>query len=892
MFKKNKYLLLIWVIYFIFIFFLFNDRILHVFDLYSMSGVDTDWVIWYLWANVYSSLHNIPLLSSNQFISYPRWYDISYIPWSNLVYRPLLVINSIFLPTDPRIFIAQINISLFLSYVLTGIGSFLLINHFTKDKAGSFLWSLCVTFSYYVVLMWRWSLSINHFYILIFFLLFFVRYFSKFRTRDLIISYILWILCFSINAYWYFFGLIIAILLWGLYFEWFSSRDNIIKFIKYFFLLWIFTILWNSNFLISQLFVFDKDIIVQAGKDFSLSYLPNIRSFFMPTKHALWLSGYIWDWFFLGYVALLIATLGLFTQRNLKLYSKFLLIMLICVTLWSVWHGFEFINQAYMKYFYMFRNASRLVIIASLFLWVLVSFAWKTISQYFKFNIFIYYIILLLLASGILIEWLNTDPTRQETTNYSKIIELYQPLKNDKTIKIIAQYPMWLSNGIDGFPPNYKLIAQTAHEKIIIGGIDPFNSMSRDTYKNFENINSPQSIPYLRSIWVDSIIIHDRLVDMDIVTNLKLNNNLNYVWTFEISADEWWYISYEEQARRFSLFKIINPRIFPKSNFIFWTENIKLQKNNAYNINLNLTIQANSTGGELSYLQSFNTEWKLYPWQQIQTWDCTSTVYYSGWQDILEEITLNNNQSSSWSVYKWVVISGWVMYYIVQRYETLLSIITRYGYDYDQIRILNPYVSMTPKAGALLALKLPKSATTPTRSRDDDGDDRVVTTTGSRRDDIAQLSSWQVLSGDKKSELMSRWPTTECVKSPSPDGRGSGWGSYTFMQWEELSYLWRQPLRDDTHEMVYDYANGWKIDLSVITPTEGKIETYMDQWLREWWITPNPDWSYNVSLTLYFRPQSWFYLWLIISGTTLFWLIGWLLWDWRRKRKHPPHLQS
>jgi len=81
------------------------------------------------------------------------------------------------------------------------------------------------------------------------------------------------------------------------------------------------------------------------------------------------------------------------------------------------------------------------------------------------------------------------------------------------------------------------------------------------------------------------------------------------------------------------------------------------------------------------------------------------------------------------------------MSYIVQRYETLRGIVTRYGYDYDQIRILNPYVSLTPKAGALLALKLPKSATTPTRSRNDGVDYRVVTTTGSRRDDIAQLSS-------------------------------------------------------------------------------------------------------------------------------------------------------
>ena len=47
----------------------------------------------------------------------------------------------------------------------------------------------------------------------------------------------------------------------------------------------------------------------------------------------------------------------------------------------------------------------------------------------------------------------------------------------------------------------------------------------------------------------------------------------------------------------------------------------------------------------------------------------------------------------------------------------------------------------------------------------------------------------------------------------------------------------------------------------------------------------NPDGSINVDLTLYFKPQSWFYLGLIISGTTLIGCLGYLVWDFVKRRK-------
>ncbi len=47
----------------------------------------------------------------------------------------------------------------------------------------------------------------------------------------------------------------------------------------------------------------------------------------------------------------------------------------------------------------------------------------------------------------------------------------------------------------------------------------------------------------------------------------------------------------------------------------------------------------------------------------------------------------------------------------------------------------------------------------------------------------------------------------------------------------------------------------------------------------------NPDGSINVNLTIYFKPQSYFYVGLIISGVTLLGCLGYLGWDFARRRK-------
>jgi hypothetical protein len=98
--------------------------------------------------------------------------------------------------------------------------------------------------------------------------------------------------------------------------------------------------------------------------------------------------------------------------------------------------------------------------------------------------------------------------------------------------------------------------------------------------------------------------------------------------------------------------------------------------------------------------------------------------------------------------------------------------------------------------------------------------------------------------------------------------------SRTFFEGEELSYLWRQPVFEDSHKLVYDYANQWTIDPEYIKSNFDK-SMYKE----------NPDGSIDIELTLYFKPQSYFYLGIIISGTTLILCLSYLGYTFYRKRK-------
>ena len=92
-------------------------------------------------------------------------------------------------------------------------------------------------------------------------------------------------------------------------------------------------------------------------------------------------------------------------------------------------------------------------------------------------------------------------------------------------------------------------------------------------------------------------------------------------------------------------------------------------------------------------------------------------------------------------------------------------------------------------------------------------------------------------------------------------------------QGDELNYLFGESIFDNTHRVVNEYSNGWTIDPEYIKAN------YPQQYYRRY-----ADGSIDIELILYFKPQSYYYLGLVISMLAFLGCFGYLTWTYRRKR--------
>ncbi len=87
---------------------------------------------------------------------------------------------------------------------------------------------------------------------------------------------------------------------------------------------------------------------------------------------------------------------------------------------------------------------------------------------------------------------------------------------------------------------------------------------------------------------------------------------------------------------------------------------------------------------------------------------------------------------------------------------------------------------------------------------------------------------------------------------------------------------WVKPDRiaDDKHFELNGFLNGWFVEPAELCSNENSA------------CTLNPDGSYDMEMTIEFFPQRWFYLGLLISGTTLAGCLGYLGYDFIKRRKN------
>lgn len=95
-----------------------------------------------------------------------------------------------------------------------------------------------------------------------------------------------------------------------------------------------------------------------------------------------------------------------------------------------------------------------------------------------------------------------------------------------------------------------------------------------------------------------------------------------------------------------------------------------------------------------------------------------------------------------------------------------------------------------------------------------------------------------------------------------------------FYAGNELFYLWENTVFDLSHTKIQNSRNTWIIDPTYIRTN------YPKEYYHE-----NPDGTIDIRMTLYFLPQSYFYIGLIISSMSLLWCFGYLFLLKRKKKK-------
>jgi len=148
---------------------------------------------------------------------------------------------------------------------------------------------------------------------------------------------------------------------------------------------------------------------------------------------------------------------------------------------------------------------------------VVLMFALSNLKKYKK----IIKIIFVLIILSVFVEYLAFRPftgNKLSTFDYSKDVPVvYNWLRDQNDIKVVAEYPIERSGGESNAMAFY-LSMQVAHKKILFNGNIPI-SEEEDLRASLKDLSDPQTLPVLRAVGVDAVVIHGLTVSE--VENIK-----------------------------------------------------------------------------------------------------------------------------------------------------------------------------------------------------------------------------------------------------------------------------------------------------------------------------------------------------------------------------------
>lgn len=617
--KPSFFWIGIFIAYCIITLIIFNHRLPHITTQYGMPDIDTDGGLWYQWLNVYSHQHGLMPEFTN-FIAYPFGLDLSYNPFPNLIYTIHAFILEHIIGFSWQNLMLVTNISSLSTYPLAAIGAAFLGYYLTKNKYASFLVGIVYSFTFYHLLSGRGEMSINHIELIPIYLLSLFYFLDKRSVLSLVISGATFGILFNSDAYYAFFSGIFSLIIVLLYKKesWLSKAKT---YATYYPVIFIFLILINFEFILSNLFLLNHGAAVATGRNsIARSELTDILFYFSAVEGSLFHYIPVLGNFIFIIVPFLYISGALWLRKS-RLYVTILACVVVTMVLTTYVPFFYWIDELYFRYFGIFRGIGKMIMPGYLFIGILLGvllteFMKSKIGQRLKRTYFI--LGYTALCAIVLLGGLTTDVTWYRNGNFEKAAKFYEPIKNNQTIHAVAVYPM-RQNNVLICPQPYSEIGQILNNKSLACGASPFDPYAKAHYENISDITKPETIDYLTKYNTDTIFIYNEIQTDSMAINklLHADARLTFVGRFVGQKDNSYYISANDYSRDISVYqinKVVADNQNPKPLLSFQQngqeEKVKIQKVNPYTYVID--TGASFGKGNLVFRSPFSAKWEIY----------------------------------------------------------------------------------------------------------------------------------------------------------------------------------------------------------------------------------------------------------------------------------------
>lgn len=617
--KPSFFWILLFLGYWVITLVIFYHRLPHITTQYGMPDIDTDGGLWYQWLNVYSRQHGLMPEFTN-FIAYPFGLDLSYNPFPNLIYTVQVFVLDYVIGFSWQHLMLVTNISSLSTYPLAAISAALLCFYLTKNKYSSFLAGLVYSFTFYHLLSGRGEMSINHIEFIPLYLLSLFYFLDKKNTVSLLLSGLSFGILFNADAYYAFFSGIFSLVIVAFY-----SKEKLLEKIKTFLIyyptIFLFLVLLNFEFILSNLFLLNHKEAVATGRNsIARSELTDILYYFSAVEGSFFHYVPILGNFIYSLIPMAYISAAIFLRKN-RLYVTLLACVVVAMALTTYVPFFYWINVLYFRYFGIFRGIGKMIMSGYLFIGILlgIALAESMKTKFVKRMKKSYFLALYIFSCAvILIGGLTTDISWYRNGNIEKAANFYTSITKTVDINAVAVYPM-RQNGVLICPQPYSEIGQILTAKKLACGASPFDNAAKQHYENIADITNPITIEFLTKYDIDTIFVYNEIDENANKINDILKNDSRLIFKGRVvgEQDNSFYISANDKSRDISVYQVkevLEKNKIARPTFSVIDGNnetaISFEKINPYEYVVR--VPQNSKDQMLTFHSPFSSKWQIY----------------------------------------------------------------------------------------------------------------------------------------------------------------------------------------------------------------------------------------------------------------------------------------